>query len=357
MHPASGPDVGGTRVVVGGSALDQATLLLDGQPVAATPCAGPQVSSHDPVPRVPSLICFTSPPHAPGDVTLVARAPDGALSSGVTFRYVATPAPVIRDTRGLTPSSGPDAGGTAVKVVGENFDQGTVYIDDTAVATQPCGGTHALCYTSPPHAPGAALVTVHTPDGKLSNAVPFRYVATPPPSLGAISPDHGPDVGGTRVVLTGAHLHQGVVFVDGAPATMQACSALFAIDRLCFFTPPHAPGDAVVQVRTPDGKTSDTLTFHYAATPPPRIQSLLPDLGSTRGGTHVIVRGGELDQGVVFVDDVAAATRECGTDRGGGVMLCFTTPPHAAGVAHVTVRTPDGKSSPAVDFRYTDGPR
>jgi hypothetical protein len=76
----------------------------------------------------------------------------------------------------------------------------------------------------------------------------------------------------------------------------------------------------------------------------------------------VTVVGTNLSQGTVYVDDTAVPTQSCtqappnvptGLPSPSATGLCFVTPPHAAGTAAITVRTPNGKTSNTVQFRYT----
>ncbi|HEV3401700.1 MAG TPA: IPT/TIG domain-containing protein, partial [Acidimicrobiales bacterium] len=345
IRPSRGPDVGGTTVCLTGSNLSQGTVLVDGNPVPTSQAGGERSTS----------LCFVTPPHAPGDARITVRTPNGNVSNAVRFRYEATPPPEIDR---ITPSSGPDVGGTEVCLTGSNLDQGTVHVDGTPVpTTQQRGGREArLCFETPPHAPGDARITVRTPNGNVSNAVRFRYEATPPPEIDRIRPSRGPDVGGTEVCLTGSNLDQGTVLVDGnpVPTTERGGSKE---PSLCFTTPPHAPGDAQITVRTPNGNVSNPVRFRYEATPPPEIDRLVPESGPEAGGTEVCLRGENLDQGTVFVDGIAVPTAQ----RGGGgrqvAVLCFRTPPHPVGEAEVTVRTPNGNVSNAVRFRYERNPR
>ncbi|HEX2042966.1 MAG TPA: IPT/TIG domain-containing protein [Acidimicrobiales bacterium] len=345
IRPSRGPDVGGTTVCLTGSNLDQGTVHVDGNPVPTSQTGGPRGTS----------LCFVTPPHAPGDAQITVRTPNGNVSNTVRFRFEATPPPVIERIR---PSSGPDVGGTEVCLTGRNLDQGTVHVDGAPVpTTQQRGGRDAsLCFTTPPHAPGDARITVHTPNGNVSNPVRFRYEATPPPEIDRIRPSSGPDVGGTDVCLTGSNLDQGTVLVDGNPVPTTERGGPKE-PSLCFLTPPHAPGDARITVRTPNGNVSNPVRFRYEATPPPVIERLSPASGPEAGGTLVCVRGENLSQGVVHIDGSPVPT----TQRGGGgreaVALCFTTPPHAVGEVTITVRTPNGNVSNPVRFRYEQNRR
>ncbi|HET9719867.1 MAG TPA: IPT/TIG domain-containing protein [Solirubrobacteraceae bacterium] len=125
---------------------------------------------------------------------------------------------------GLSPSSGPNGGGTQVRITGTNFGAaaGTVYFGSVPVtsviswtATQIV--VDAPAYTPPPGtpagAPGRALVTV-APSGGAGSSAPsgksiFDYTANAPgghPVIDYISPAYGPNAGGGTVDIVGANL-------------------------------------------------------------------------------------------------------------------------------------------------------
>jgi hypothetical protein len=261
-------------------------------------------------------------------------------------------------------------GGTPVRVLGRNLDEGTVYVDGSAVPTEECTGENrgeiALCFISPPRVLGrgtdpVALVTVRTPNGKASDVEGFRYRETQAPRIDELRPNSGPDVGGTEVRVEGRNLDQGTVFVDGKAVPTEECrgGGRQGAVTLCFTTPPWsilAP-DLVAQVtvRTPNDKTSNAEAFTYQETPAPRIGRLGPSSGPDVGGTEVRVLGRNLDEGTVYFDGTPVPTDECRGEQRGEIALCFTTPPRVVGqgaMAQVTVRTPNGKASNAEPFRY-----
>lgn len=76
--------------------------------------------------------------------------------------------------------------------------------------------------------------------------------------------------------------------------------------------------------------------------PAPTITSLLPNRGSTKGHTNVIINGTNFQSGIaVRFGDVAALD----VDRTSANNLIAETPPQAAGVVNVVVTNPDGQSA------------
>ncbi|MDQ6784928.1 MAG: IPT/TIG domain-containing protein, partial [Actinomycetota bacterium] len=280
------------------------------------------------------------------------------------FTVASLHAPKVRS---LTPNQGPQVGGTQVIVTGVNLAQATsVQVDgiDVAFRTVRDRGELGLSFITPAHAPGPAKVTVVTPAGT-SNAVVFTYRTTPPPKVQFLTPNQGPQVGGTHVIVTGVNFAQATsVQVDGIDVAFQTVPTFG--DRgeldLSFSTPAHAPGPAEVTVVTPAG-TSNAVVFTYRPTvftyrpiPPPKVRSLTPGHGPSVGGTLVSIGGTNLEQATaVRIDgiDVTFSPLVFTQRLANGfvdhvvVALQFTTPPHAAGGADVTVTTPAGTSAPS----------
>jgi len=354
LSPAAGPDVGGTQVGVRGSNLGGGTVFLDGIAVTTEPCS----------PRSRGALCFTTPPHDPGVVSVTVHTPDGEVSNAVPFRYTATPSPSI--TR-ITPATGPDVGGTRVEVGGPNLDQGTVLVDGNAVPTTECGKRNPrqptavdLCYTAPPHAPGSVVITVSTPLHNPSNGVTYSYTDTPPPAIHSLFEPNGPDVGGDVVHVRGDNLDQGVVLVDGTPVSTEECQGprtRFSGPTLdlCFTTPSHAPGQAMVTVATPNGKSSNPAVYDYKETPPPVIVDVKPSSVSTTGGARVTVIGDIVAQGTAYIDGIAVASGPCtvgGAFPGRHQSVCFDAPPHAPGDVTIVIHNPNGKVSNGATLTY-----
>lgn len=340
-----------------GQHLNGGTVHVDGVSVPTTSCHAP-----GPGGQGPAALCFVTPPHPPGPASITVWLPDGHHSNAMPFAFTVTPPPHIGQP---IPDRGSDNGGTAVMVTGESLDQGTVFVDGTAVATQEChqrgSPSIALCFVTPPHTAGPAGITVHTPDGAESDKVRFTYTPTPPPNIARLTPASGPDLGGTRVQVTGQNLDQGFVLVDGNRATMEDCGRGSAGRRpppsaLCFLTPGHRAGRAFVTVETPNGKVSNRVPYTYTDTPAPHIDRLNPTHGPDVGGNRVQIEGKHLDKGVVLVDGSPVATDTCPIARTARLGLCFTTPPHKPGHASITVATPNFKTSNAVPYIYVDTP-
>ena len=120
-------------------------------------------------------ITATTPAHAAGAVTVTVTNPDtqsGSLSSG--FTYTSVTAPTVS---GVSPNTGPAAGGTGVTITGTNFAAGaTVTLGGTAATNVVVVSATQITATTPAHAAGAVTVTVTNPDtqsGSLANGFTF----------------------------------------------------------------------------------------------------------------------------------------------------------------------------------------
>jgi len=109
LSPASGSSLGGTSVtVLGEKFLAGATnVLFGGVPVQITDQSTTSLS-------------VVTPPHLAGAVDVTVEVGGDPVSVPGGFLYVDPPT-----VRGISPTYGPVTGGTAVKVVGDNFTQAT----------------------------------------------------------------------------------------------------------------------------------------------------------------------------------------------------------------------------------------
>src|SRR5690606_25849044 len=135
----------------------------------------------------------TTPPGTAGVADVVIESPNGDSTPG-EFTYTAVPdAPAIT---GLTPTSGPVAGGTVVTITGTGFTGATgVTFDGTAGTAFTVDSDTQITVTTPAHAAGPVDVTVMTLGGTSAPGT-FTYVAPDAPVISGIAPDSGPVAGG-----------------------------------------------------------------------------------------------------------------------------------------------------------------
>jgi len=189
------------------------------------------------------------------------------------------PAP---QTTGLSPSSGPTAGGTSVTISGSNLTGATLTVDGATV-TPTSASASSIVFSTPAHAAGAVNVVVTTAGG--TDTETFTYVAAPQITL--VSPSSGTTSGGSFVTITGTNF-TGVTAVkfglnDAASFSFVSTTSITAA------TPAGVAGGVAVSVTTPGGTATSAGAYTYV--PAPQITSLSLTSGPTAGGTDVVIAG------------------------------------------------------------------
>ena len=145
-----------------------------------------------------------------GQVLVAGGDPNVATAELYSAGTTSTPAPVVT---GVSPSSGPAAGGTAVTVTGSDLTGGSVAFGSTAATGVSCSASS--CTATSPAGSGTVDVTVTTPGGTSAtgSADKFTYTAAPPSNL---IPDPGfesagipADYWGSRLARSTAVVHSG----------------------------------------------------------------------------------------------------------------------------------------------------
>jgi hypothetical protein len=164
---------------------------------------------------------------------------------------------------GVSPDSGPPAGGTTVTISGTSLADASAVDFGTTPATVTADSATSITATSPAGT-GTVDVTVTTPQGTsaISPADQFAYVVvTPAPTLASISPSTGPAIGGTDVTVTGNNLENAtaVDFGPGNPGVITADS-----DTSITATSPAGTGTVDITVTTPSGTSMPVPADQYS---------------------------------------------------------------------------------------------
>ena len=176
----------------------------------------------------------------------------------------------------MVPASGAATGGTHVTISGQNFSPAaTTFLFGSAPATNvACTATRCTATTPP----GTSIVNVTAIVNGLTSVVTpsdkFGYI----PVVTSVTPNKGPEAGGTAVKITGAgfistqfNSYASVAFGSNAALTTFRCAA-----NSCTATSPAGTGVVDVHV-TLDGYTSAaTAADHFSYTP----------LGNPKGWTQ-----------------------------------------------------------------------
>lgn len=329
VTPTSASADGGTQLTVTGSGFVPGRTSVDvgrGAPASAVTVLSP------------TRLTFAAPGYAVRQTGLSVTTPNGT-SGTITFYYVpppGTPAQVPTATL-LYPSAGRTACCTSVQVQGSGFVPGatTVQVDGVDV---PAGkvivdGEAEMLFEIQGHEAGLAQVTVTTAGG---TSAPLGYTFVPvdqpiPPgptvTRSALSPSAGSADGGTTVTVTGTGFVPGktTVIIDGV---VLADSAVTVSDptRFTFVTPPHAPGQTFLTIRTPFGSVLPT-DFRYlppvvpptpapVASPPPA--AVAPTVSDAVGTT------GPVSPAVAVTVGDTAPRRDVGAQAGSPRPLAHT---------------------------------
>ena len=113
------------------------------------------------------------------NVTVISPAGTSATSPPISSRYTAAAAPTVT---GISPASGPAAGGTLVTITGTGFTGATAVDFGTTAATGVTVVSATTITADSPAGTGTVDVTVISPAGTspVSPADQFKYVAVPP---------------------------------------------------------------------------------------------------------------------------------------------------------------------------------
>jgi hypothetical protein len=163
----------------------------------------------------------------------------------------------------VSPTSGPDTGGTAVTLTGSNFTSGATVTFGGVAATNATVSATQITANTPAHAPGTVKVLVTNPNGQSASlASGFTFVALTP-TVTSVLPTTGLTTGGTQVTLTGTN------FVPGATVSFGSAAATSVVvvgaTRITATTPPHKPGSVNIVVTNPGGLSgplASGFTYH-----------------------------------------------------------------------------------------------
>jgi hypothetical protein len=274
----------------------------------------------------------------------------GTLPSGLTdwdvlntvFPYAVPPT-----LTGISPTSGPAAGGTPVIINGSGFTGVTGVTFNQTAAAFTVNSDSQITATSPAGS-GTVTITVTTPAG--SDTAQFTYTGAAPTITGIV-PRTG--TSGTPVHISGSGFIEttSVTFTSPNASPASAAFSVHPDGRTIDTASPPGSGAAIITVTTPFGQA--TGQFSYVAAPP-QIQGITPAGGPMGGGTPITING----RGFTGVSAVTF------TPQGGSpVPVSFNfindheitvTAPPGSGVTTITVTTPAGSAT--AQFTYSGPP-
>jgi len=238
----------------------------------------------------------------------------------------------------ISPSSGPNTGGTAVTITGTGFVAGaTVTIGGVAATGVNVASSTSITATTAAATAGPANVVVTNPDTLASTLVNgFTYLG-PAPTANIVNPNNGPSSGGTAVTITGTDFVTGALVSFGG--TLATGVTVVNATTITATTPAHTIGAVNVVVTNPDTQSSTLVNgFTYTAASAPTVTAVSPSTGTTGGGTPVTIIGTGFVSGATVKFGANSATSVVVTNS---TTITAVTPAGSAGTVAVTVTNPD----------------
>jgi len=355
ITPAAGPEAGGTDVIITGTGFTGSTEVLFGDNTATDFTV---ISDNEIAATTPAGVGLV-------DVT-VAKSDTVAGTLEDAFTYIPEGDGDEAFIVGINPASGPEAGDTAVSIVGSGFTEAeSVFFGDNS-ATQVIIISDNEIIAVTPAGTGEVAVTI---DGgafadPIVSPVNFTYVpgeVTPPGEtpgvITTVTPTSGPEAGGTVVTIGGEGFTGAtdVTFGDNS-----ATEYVVVSDTEIMATTPAGVGTVVVTVvdTTSNGDIVSPIGFTYVPAEAPGegvvVDEVTPGTGPTNGGTVVVIIGGGFtDVDNVYFGNEPATNFEVISDS----EIRATTPEGAPGAVDVRVVNTDGSEGTLTDgFRYIATP-
>lgn len=281
VSPASCP-AGGAGVTITGTNLSGATAVDFGSTVATSF----NVETDTQI--------FATSPVGVGTVDVTVTTPSGTSATSPADQFTTCPVLQPPVVLGISPDTGPFAGGTGVTITGTGFTQVTRVDFGTSPASFQTVGSSQIFVTSPPGT-GTVDVTVTTTSGTsaTSAADQFTYANEGPFQVTGVSPDSGPQSGGTTVTITGTDLSDATA-VEFGTSPAASFTVVSATEITATSPPVPSPTTVDVTIWTPSSatETSPADRFTYLALAhPPAVTAVSPAQGPVSGDTVVTVTG------------------------------------------------------------------
>ena len=296
------PSAGGTSVTITGTNFTSSPeVFFGGQPAtSATFNSATSVTAVSPQAFSPGLV----------DVQVQAQSGLSAPTPVDRFTYTGTGA--LPTVSGVSPNTGPVAGGTQITITGANLSGAqAVYFGGPAASSGQITANTAtsLTVTSPGFARRCGRPAGGDPGGvsAVNSSDTFTHVANFATVTG-VSPNTGPIEGGTTVTLTGTNFNLATLVLFG-PKTATSFKVI-GPTSMTAVSPTGITGPVDVVVFTADGSGAgnpgDVFTYAAGATDP-TISSVSPDFGPETGGAAFTVNGTNfVNVSKVFIGGVTA---------------------------------------------------
>jgi hypothetical protein len=339
---SSGPTTGGTTITITGTGFSGVTGVSFG----ATAATSFTVSSSTSISAVASAA-----PAGAADVTVTNAGGTSATSAADQFTFIAPPT-----ITGVSPNSGPLAGGNWVTATGTNLSTtNKVSIGDTATGFNVLSDTSLSVYIPAGESAETVDIIATTIGGvsARSGADQYTYLAPPPPpTVTGVSPNTGTALGGTTVTITGTGFTNVVyVSVGGYAAqsfTINSDTSISAVTPALYY---DGTVDITVQALASGWSSTGPADQFAYADPLPTVTGVAPNTGSAGGGDTVTITG----TGFTTATDVSFGSVSASFTVNSDGSITAVTPAGTAGTVDVTVSTVGGTSATgtADQFTYT----
>jgi hypothetical protein len=186
----------------------------------------------------------------------------------------------------------------------------------------------------------------------ISGCVDIHDNAIPWPTITILTPDNGPESGGTEVTITGAYFLDGelldVEFGTGNSAT----GVTFMDSTIITCTTPAGSGMVDVIITRGDGQQA-TMTDGFTYNQPPAAFACNPKNGADIGGTLVTVTGSNFLDGPSLNVEFSTSNSATGVTFVDSTTITCTTPAGTSTV-DVIITSGDGQQISMIDsYKYS----
>jgi IPT/TIG domain len=358
VSPNFGLVSGGTTVGVTGTGFVSGTTVQFG----STPATSVTVLST-------TSLSVVSPPGSTGIADITVTTPFGTSAVSLRDQFTYIPLPAVT---GVSPSSGPVAGGNNVVITGTDFllPDGSLAVSEVDFGSVPARGfaysnsSTQITASVPAGVAGTVDVTVKTLEGTTTVTPADQYTYFPVPAVTGVSPSSGPIVGGNTVTVTGTGFTgASAVSFDTVPATsftVNSDTSVTATVPAGVVGPVSVVGTIDdVTVTTPGGTSATSTADQYTYEPVPTVTGVSPGSGPIVGGNTVTVTGagftggtGFITASAVFFGTVPATSFTVNNDG----SITATVPAGVVGIVDVTVTTTGGTSPVSAADQYAYAP-
>jgi len=179
------------------------------------------------------------------------------------------------------------------------------------------------------------------------NAQVYTYGPIPSPLISSVSPDAGTTTGGHEVMIFGSH------FINVTDVSFGAIPAssyeVVNQSMITAVAPAQADGEVNITVTTESGTSQSEALYTYRMPVQPTLVSLTPSVGSSEGGSWVVLEGTEI-RDIVSVTFGGVASTE--TIVISDTQLLVNVPAGSAGVVDIVLTTEGGAATLSKAFRY-----